>query len=101
MNVRTCASTFAVHLLCLFAVACKIQMSPTSYLLLWKGGRFSLEKRGRVAVKGKGEVNTFWLQGEDLLNSGGDPANLLLTKEDIGHYPILQTWLDKFGVQLN
>ena len=85
----------------LFAVAYKIQMSPTSYLLLWKGGRFALEKRGKVAVKGKGEVNTFWLRGEEATNHGGDPAKLLLTKEDIGHYPILQTWLDEFGVQLD
>ena len=51
-------------------------------------------------MKGKGEVNTFWLQGEKPLNSGGDQGNLLLTKEDIGHYPILQTWLEEFGVQL-
>ena len=85
----------------LFAVACKIQMSPTSYLLLWKGGRFTLEKRGLVTVKGKGEVNTFWLQGEKPLNSGGDRGNLLLTKEDVDHYPILQTWLEEFGVQLD
>ena len=75
-------------------------MSPTSYLLLWKGGRFTLEKRGLVTVKGKGEVNTFWLQGEKPLNSGGDRGNLLLTKEDVDHYPILQTWLEEFGVQL-
>lgn len=83
------------------ATAHKIQMSPTSYLLLWKGGQFALEKRGRVDVKGKGEVNTFWLQGEEPLNKGDDSANLLLTEEDVGHYPILKTWLDEFGVQLD
>ena len=30
-------------------------------------------------MKGKGDINTFWLIGEDPSNPGGDPITLMLT----------------------
>ncbi|CAG2217101.1 ANPRA [Mytilus edulis] len=44
--------------------AMKIHVSPQSKLLLDGFGLFSLESRGVVQIKGKGEMTTYWLLGE-------------------------------------
>ncbi|KAL5018501.1 hypothetical protein ScPMuIL_004223 [Solemya velum] len=43
----------------------KIHCSTPSKLLLDKLGGYQLESRGTVTLKGKGDVETFWLIGED------------------------------------
>ncbi|KAL5018500.1 hypothetical protein ScPMuIL_004222 [Solemya velum] len=43
----------------------KIHCSTPSKLLLDKLGGYKLESRGTVTLKGKGDVETFWLIGED------------------------------------
>ncbi|GAV08401.1 hypothetical protein RvY_18094 [Ramazzottius varieornatus] len=39
----------------------KIQVSPTTKQLLDSFGTFHLEERGMIAVKGKGQIRTYWL----------------------------------------
>jgi guanylate cyclase len=41
----------------------RIQMSETSGRALLAAGNWECEPRGEVLVKGKGEMNTFWLIG--------------------------------------
>lgn len=43
----------------------KIHISNTTYGLLKKTGCFVCEERGLTFIKGKGEMRTFWLKGED------------------------------------
>lgn len=42
----------------------RIHVSPDTAMLLDKLGGFVLERRGEVAVKGKGTLVTYWLLGE-------------------------------------
>lgn len=44
--------------------ALKIHMSHTTKQILDSFGTFDMEMRGFVSVKGKGEMMTFWLNGE-------------------------------------
>ena len=41
-------------------LAGRIQVSETTATLLRAGGCHSLEYRGKIAAKGKGELDTFW-----------------------------------------
>ena len=41
----------------------KVQVSRSTYDLLNLGAKFELERRGLIRVKGKGEQETFWLNG--------------------------------------
>ncbi|KAG5683567.1 hypothetical protein PVAND_012840 [Polypedilum vanderplanki] len=50
---------------CLFAM--KIHVSATTKELLDEHGGFILEKRGTIEIKGKGEMETFWLLGHEQL----------------------------------
>lgn len=45
--------------------AYKIHVSNYCYVELIKYGKYLLEKRGTIAVKGKGEMLTWWLHGHD------------------------------------
>uniref|UniRef100_A0AAG5D6V9 Guanylate cyclase domain-containing protein n=1 Tax=Anopheles atroparvus TaxID=41427 RepID=A0AAG5D6V9_ANOAO len=45
--------------------ALKIHISSVTYGLLKKLGGFKCEERGIIKVKGKGEMRTYWLKGED------------------------------------
>ena len=40
----------------------RIQVSAATMQLLRAGGRHELQYRGKVAAKGKGELDTYWLQ---------------------------------------
>ena len=40
----------------------RIQVSAAAEELLRAGGRHTLRYRGKVAAKGKGELETYWLQ---------------------------------------
>lgn len=42
----------------------KIQISQTTEGILRYLGSFTIEYRGAVQIKGKGEMNTYWLIGE-------------------------------------
>lgn len=46
--------------------ALKIHISSATYNLLKKIGGYKFEERGLIYVKGKGEMRTFWLKGEDV-----------------------------------
>ncbi|KAJ2989018.1 Adenylate cyclase type 1, partial [Globomyces sp. JEL0801] len=50
----------------------KIQLSESCYKLLKAGNQFEMINRGEVEVKGKGKMNTFWLEGK----TGFDPSKL-------------------------
>ena len=39
----------------------RIQLSPSTKQLLDSFGTFHMEERGLIAVKGKGQVRTYWL----------------------------------------
>ncbi|XP_017785068.1 PREDICTED: guanylate cyclase 32E [Nicrophorus vespilloides] len=43
----------------------RIHISHATYLLLQRIGGYHFEDRGLVQIKGKGEMQTFWLTGED------------------------------------
>ncbi|XP_006811765.2 guanylate cyclase 32E [Saccoglossus kowalevskii] len=43
----------------------RIHCSPTCRALLVKIGGYDIEERGLVAMKGKGEVLTYWINGQD------------------------------------
>ncbi|XP_058122463.1 guanylate cyclase 32E [Anopheles ziemanni] len=45
--------------------ALKIHISSVTYGLLKKLGGYKCEERGIIKVKGKGEMRTYWLKGED------------------------------------
>ncbi|XP_055642791.1 guanylate cyclase 32E [Toxorhynchites rutilus septentrionalis] len=45
--------------------ALKVHISSVTYNLLKKIGGYKFEERGVIKVKGKGEMRTFWLVGED------------------------------------
>lgn len=45
--------------------AMKIHISSVTYNLLKKIGGYRFEERGVIKVKGKGDMRTFWLVGED------------------------------------
>ncbi|KAK9883752.1 hypothetical protein WA026_001939 [Henosepilachna vigintioctopunctata] len=45
--------------------AFKIHISFATYLLLQRLGGYKCEERGVIPIKGKGEMRTFWLIGED------------------------------------
>ncbi|XP_048248100.1 guanylate cyclase 32E-like [Haliotis rufescens] len=45
--------------------ALRVHVSPTTRALLDKLGGYYLEERGLIAMKGKGEIRTHWLLGED------------------------------------
>ncbi|XP_050084377.1 guanylate cyclase 32E [Anopheles aquasalis] len=45
--------------------ALKIHISSVTYGLLKKLGGYKCEERGLIKVKGKGEMRTYWLTGED------------------------------------
>ncbi|XP_077980630.1 speract receptor-like [Glandiceps talaboti] len=45
--------------------ALKIHMSPQCKVCLDKIGGYKTTKRGLVAMKGKGEIMTYWLEGQD------------------------------------
>jgi class 3 adenylate cyclase len=48
-------------------VAGKIQVTEATYERLKE--RYEFEKRGQVAVKGRGEMTTYWLVGDNLLQT--------------------------------
>ncbi|OWA52171.1 Atrial natriuretic peptide receptor 2 [Hypsibius exemplaris] len=50
----------------------KIQISQSTEAILRYLGNFEMEIRGVVQIKGKGEMNTFWLIGERQINGPGD-----------------------------
>lgn len=58
--------------------ASRIHISNATYMLLAQDGGYVCEERGMTFIKGKGEMKTFWLKGEDnskkrkLLNSTSD-----------------------------
>lgn len=43
----------------------KIHISNATYSLLSKTGNYICEERGMTFIKGKGEMRTYWLKGED------------------------------------
>jgi hypothetical protein len=43
----------------------RIHISNETYSLLAKSGNYFCEERGMTFIKGKGEMRTFWLKGED------------------------------------
>jgi hypothetical protein len=43
----------------------KIHISNATYSLLAKAGNYICEERGMTFIKGKGEMRTYWLKGED------------------------------------
>ncbi|XP_050670910.1 guanylate cyclase 32E-like [Leptidea sinapis] len=43
----------------------RIHISNTTYQLLKKIGGYHFKERGNVYIKGKGEMKTWWLEGED------------------------------------
>ncbi|XP_015596279.1 guanylate cyclase 32E isoform X2 [Cephus cinctus] len=45
----------------------KVHMSEATWTLLQKLGGYQAEERGLVHIKGKGEMKTYWLTGEDPL----------------------------------
>lgn len=45
--------------------ALKIHISNATYELLQQIGGFKCEERGLIFIKGKGEMRTYWLIGED------------------------------------
>ncbi|KAJ8956736.1 hypothetical protein NQ318_014092, partial [Aromia moschata] len=45
--------------------AFKIHISHATYMLLQRLGGYTCEERGLVPIKGKGEMETYWLVGED------------------------------------
>jgi len=49
----------------------KIQISKTTWLMLSMKGGFVMEERGLIEVKGKGEMQTYWLLDSDR-KPGGD-----------------------------
>ena len=54
-------------------------------------------------MKGKGDINTFWLIGEDPFNPGGDPTTLMLTASDaesLSDFVFFPLWLEEMGVKL-
>lgn len=55
--------------------ALKIHMSHTTKQILDKFGTFDLAMRGFVSIKGKGEMMTFWLNGEKSNDSKDSPIS--------------------------
>ncbi|KAJ8923190.1 hypothetical protein NQ315_001744 [Exocentrus adspersus] len=45
--------------------AFKIHISHATYMLLQRLGGYTCEERGIIHIKGKGEMHTYWLVGED------------------------------------
>lgn len=43
----------------------RIQVSESCFELLKRSGKYHLEKRGEIPVKGKGNMTTYWLSGKD------------------------------------
>ena len=53
----------------------RIQVSAAAEELLRAGGRHTLRYRGKVAAKGKGELDTFWLEAAGAAE--GAPADAM------------------------
>jgi guanylate cyclase 2F len=49
---------------CVTGSAWRIHLSQATKEQLDKGGRFQLEYRGEIDVKGKGKMHTYWLLGK-------------------------------------
>eukprot|EP01137_Pigoraptor_chileana_P026015 Opistho-2@96393 len=45
------------------SAALRIHMSETTYNLLQGTGRYTVEDRGEIEIKGKGTMHTYWLTG--------------------------------------
>ncbi|KAL7027528.1 hypothetical protein ACKWTF_005475 [Chironomus riparius] len=56
--------------------AMKIHVSATTKELLDHHGGFMLEKRGSIEIKGKGDMETFWLLGHENMQSLGSLSPL-------------------------
>lgn len=52
-------------MLCYLITAFRIHVSPTTKEILDELGGYQLVLRGKVELKGKGEVDSFWLVGKD------------------------------------
>lgn len=57
--------------------ALKIHMSHTTKQILDKFGTFDIAMRGFVSIKGKGEMMTFWLNGEKQSGNKDSPISHL------------------------
>lgn len=62
--------------------ALKIHMSNTTKQILEKFGTFDITSRGITTIKGKGEMMTFWLNGENFKDSPIISANHVETLVD-------------------
>lgn len=51
-----------------FISAFRIHVSPQTKAILDGLGGYHLEHRGKVLLKGKGEVDSYWLVGKDGFN---------------------------------
>lgn len=51
-----------------FVLAFRIHVSPNTKAILDSLGGYHLEHRGKVLLKGKGEVDSYWLVGKEGFN---------------------------------
>jgi hypothetical protein len=73
--------------------ALKIHMSQSTKEILDKFGTFDIISRGSISIKGKGEMNTYWLNGEkkeenfvlNQLQENGNATNLQQNSDQNNH----------------
>ena len=65
----------------------RVLCSEAAYkLLIEQAPEINVRKRGKIAVKGKGDMNVYWVGGDIIAASGGMPAEPVSNEKRVGFH---------------